>query len=53
MIDIDYTDDQTLLANRDAWAESLLHSLKQAAGGMSLYANANKKDPFEVESFWN
>ena len=35
-------DDQSLLANTPAKAESQLHGLEQAAGGTSLYMNANK-----------
>ena len=40
--DADYTDDQALLTNTPAQAESLLHSLEQAAGGISLHMNTNK-----------
>ena len=40
MIDADYTDDQAILANAPAQAESQPHSLEQAAGGISLYMNA-------------
>ena len=38
----DYADDLVLLANTPAQAESQLHSLDQAAGGIGLYAYANK-----------
>ena len=41
MTDADYRDDLELLANTQAQAESLLHSLEQAAGGSVLYINAN------------
>ena len=40
----DYVDDLALLADTSAQAESLLHGLKQAAGGISVYVNANKTD---------
>ena len=40
----DYTDDIALLANSLALAESLLHSLKQAAGGVGLHVNADKTE---------
>ena len=36
------TDDMTLLANTPTQAESLLHSLEQAAGGIDLHVNADK-----------
>ena len=52
MTDVDNTDDLALLANTPAQAKSLLHSLKEEAGGISLYMNtnkssciSNKKDP--------
>ena len=35
-------DNLVLLANTPAQAKSLLHSLEQAAGGISLYMNADK-----------
>ena len=38
----DYTDDQALFAHVPTQAESQLHSLKKAAGGIGLYMNANK-----------
>ena len=38
----DYVDDLGLLANIPAKAESLLHSLEQAAEGISLYMNYKK-----------
>ena len=42
MIDADYTDDPTLLANAPAQAKFLLHILEQAAGGINFYLNTNK-----------
>ena len=42
IMDADYTDDIVLLANAPAQAESLLHSLEWAAGGIGLYVNAEK-----------
>ena len=39
-----YTDDLALLTNTPALAESLLHSLEQAAGSISIYMNANKTE---------
>ena len=42
--DADYTDDIALLANTPAKAETLLHSLEQAAAGIGLQVNAHKKD---------
>ena len=38
------TDDLPLLVNTPAQAKSLLHSLEQAAGGISLNKNANKTE---------
>ena len=38
----DYTDNIALLANTSAQAESLLHSLERAAGGMGLRVNVDK-----------
>ena len=40
--DTDYADDQVLLANTPAQAESLLHNLEQAAKGIGLYMNSDK-----------
>ena len=40
----DYIDDLALLANTPTQAESLLQSLKQAAGGIVLHVNANKTE---------
>ena len=41
--DMDYTDDIALLANTPAQAQSLLHSLEQAADGIGLHVNTDKK----------
>ena len=41
--DTDYADDIALLVNTPAQAKSLLHSLEQAAGGIGLHVNAEKK----------
>ena len=40
--DADYADDKVLLENTPAKANSLLHSLDQAAGGIGLHWNADK-----------
>ena len=42
--DVDYIDDISLLANTPAQAESLLHSLERAAGGIGLHVNADKTE---------
>ena len=42
--DADYTDDTALIANTPAQAESLLHSVKRAAGGISHPVNADKTE---------
>ena len=42
--DTDYTDDIAFLANTPTQAESLLHSLKQAASGIGLHVNTNKTE---------
>ena len=39
-----YADDIALLVNTPTQVESLLHSLEQAAGGISLHVNANKTE---------
>ena len=44
IMNADYADDIALLANTPAQAESLLHSLKQAAGGIGLYVNTDKTE---------
>ena len=40
--DADYADDITILANTPDQAETLLHSLEQAAAGIGLYVNSHK-----------
>ena len=40
--DADNADDVVFLTNTPAQAESLLHSLKRAAGGIGLSVNADK-----------
>ena len=42
--DTDYTDDIALLANSPAQAKSLLNSLEQVAGGISLHVNTDKTE---------
>ena len=42
--DVDYADYLALLVNTPIQAESLLHNLEQAAGGISFYVNANKTE---------
>ena len=42
--DADYADDIALLANTPTQAETLLHSLEQAAAGVGLYVNAHKME---------
>ena len=42
--DVDYADDIALLANTLAQAETLLHILERAVGGISLYVNAHKTE---------
>ena len=44
MTDADYAVDQALLTNTPAQPQSLLHSLKQAAGGIDLYVSTNKTE---------
>ena len=39
--DAGHTDDQALFPDTPAQAKSLLHSLRQAAGGLGFYVNAN------------
>ena len=50
MTDADYADDLALSANTSALDESLLHSLEQAARGVSLYMNADKKKEFVLNT---
>ena len=40
--DADYADDIAILANTSNQAETLLHSLEQAAAGIGLHVNARK-----------
>ena len=42
IMNTDYADDVALLANTSTQAESLLHSLEQAAGGIGLYMNTKQ-----------
>ena len=42
--DADYADDIAVLANTPTQAESLLHSLKRAAGSIGLHMDADKTD---------
>ena len=42
--DADYADDIAILANTPDQAETLLHSLEQAATGIGLYVNAHKTE---------
>ena len=42
--DADYADDIALLANPPAQAETLLHSLERAAGGIGLHVNTDKTE---------
>ena len=42
--DSDYTDDTALLVNTPAQAETLLHSLEQAAAGIGFHVNALKTE---------
>ena len=42
--DADYADGIALLANTPAQAETLLHSLERAAGGIGLHVSAHKTE---------
>ena len=42
--DADYTDDIAILANTPNQAETLLHSLEQAAAGIGPHVNAHKTE---------
>ena len=42
--DVDYASDIAFLSNTPAQAETLLHSLKQAAAGIGLHVNAHKTE---------
>ena len=44
LLHANYADDLALLTNISAQAESLLHSLEQAAGGIGLFVKANKTE---------
>ena len=44
MTDADDADDEAVLANSPAQAESQLHSPEQAAEGIGLYVNTNKTE---------
>ena len=52
MTDIDYADNLALLENTPAQSKSLLHSQAQAAGGISLYVNANKTEFKQKEAIF-
>ena len=41
---VDYANDIGLLANSPSQAETLLHRLEQAAGGIGLHVNADKTE---------
>ena len=43
-MDVDKVDDIALLTNTPAQAESLLHSLEQAADGIGLHVNIGKTE---------
>ena len=43
-MDVDYANDIALLTNILAQAETLLHSLEQAAGGIGLHVNVDKTE---------
>ena len=43
-MDANYADDIVLLANTPTLAESLLHNMEQALGGISLHVNAGKTE---------
>ena len=42
IMDANYTEDTVLLANTPTQAESQLHNLEQATGGIGLHVTANK-----------
>ena len=44
IMDADYMDDIAILSNTPTQAKSLLHSLEQAAGDISLHVNADKME---------
>ena len=41
---LDYADDIALRTNTPAQAETLLHSIERAAGGIGLHVNADKTE---------
>ena len=54
-MDSDYADDIPLLADTPSLAESLLHSLEQAAGSIGLHVDADKTEfmYFNLHTKWN
>ena len=52
IMDADYADDITLLANTPAQAETQLHSLGRAAGGIGLHVNADKTEYMCFNQSW-
>ena len=44
IMDADYTDEIALVANTLGQAESLLHRLEKAAGGIGIHVNADKTE---------
>ena len=52
--DADYADDRAHLANTPTQAESLLHSLEQAAGSIGCHVNADKTEYmcFNKKKWW-
>ena len=53
IMDSGYTDDIALQANTPAQAESLLHSLEQAAGGIGLHVNADIMEYKYFNQMWH
>ena len=43
-MDVDYADDLALLVNTPVQAETLLHCLERADGGIGLHVNADKTE---------
>ena len=52
MTDADYADYLAFLPNTPDQAESFMHSPEQAAGGIVLYVNANKKEFMCFKKEW-
>ena len=50
IIDADYVDDITLLANTSTQAKSLLHHLEQATDGIGFYVNLDKMECMRFNS---